>query len=418
MVSPNTDARHIAVVGAGIVGVCSALSLLRDGHRVTLIDRGPPGEGASFGNGAVIGEEAVVPVATPGVLWKVPGMLADPLGPLAVRWDYLPKIAPWLLRFVAASRPRRVEEISIALAALLAGTFEAFDALLGMANAKDLLRRTGWLCVYETEKGLQDYQPMLDLQHRRGVRYEVLGREELRQREPALGPIFARGVYYPEVGYTINSLRLVQTLAEAVRAQGGTVLRAEAHGFDIGSEGTRAVLTGAGAVPCDAVVIAAGAWSKRLAAQFGVRPPLDTERGYHVQFPDPGVLPRLPVYSTERGIIATPLEVGLRVGGTVELGGLDAAPNWDRAGVLLKQAERWFPGVRTAGHTRWMGFRPSMPDSLPVIGRAPRFANVVFAFGHGHCGMMMSARTGRLVADLLADRDPGIDMTPYRVDRF
>ena len=410
--------RHVVVIGAGIVGVCSALALLRAGFRVTLLERDAPGQGASFGNGAVIGEAAVVPVATPGLLRKVPGMLLDPRGPLALRWSYLPRIAPWLLRFAAASRPQRVEQISIALAALLEGSFAAFDRLLEMADAADMLRRTGWLCVYETEAGLEAYRPMLELQRRRGVSFDILDRDALREFEPALGPIFARALYYPDVGYALDSLRLVQVLAEAFGRRGGTLKRAEARGFEIGPDGPRAVLTEAGPVPCDAVVIAAGAWSKRLAAELGSRLPLDTERGYHVQFAAPGVAPRLPVYSTERGIIATPLEVGLRVGGTVELGGLKAAPNWDRARVLLEQAKRWFPGLRTEGHSRWMGFRPSMPDSLPVIGRSPRFANAIFAFGHGHCGMMMGARTGEIVAALLAGRDPGLDMTPYRADRF
>ena len=308
--------------------------------------------------------------------------------------------------------------LSVALAALLEGTFEAVGALLEMAEARDMLRRTGWLAVYETEAGLNAYQPMLEVQRRRGVRFDILQTEQLRQFEPALGPIFARGVYYPDVGYTINSQRLVEVLAAAFERQGGTLERAEARDFEIGPEGPRAVLTEAGSLPCDAVVIAAGAWSKRLAARLGSTPPLDTERGYHVQFPEPGVLPRLPVYSTERAFVATPLEMGLRLAGTVELGGLEAPPNWNRAEVLLRHARRWFPGLRTEGMTRWMGFRPSMPDSLPVIGRAPRFSNVFFAFGHGHCGMMMGPRTGQIVAASLAGRDPGLDMTPYRVDRF
>ena len=409
---------HVVVIGAGMIGVCSALYLQRAGFKVTLVERDGPGEGASFGNGAVIGEEAVVPVATPGILRRLPGMLMDPLGPLALRWSYLPKLAPWLVRFLAASRPARVEAISIALAELLAGSFAALDTLLELAEARDMLRRTGWLCVYETEAGLRGYQEMLELQRRRGVRFDVLEAGQLRQFEPALAPIFARGVYYPDVGYTIDSRRLVQVLAEAFRRHGGTLTRAEARGFELGPEGPRAVVTDAGPVSCDAVVIAAGAWSKHLATQLGSAPPLDTERGYHVQLPAPGVMPRLPVYSTERAFVATPLEAGLRVAGTVELGGLDAAPNWDRAELLLSHAKRWFPGLATEGYSRWMGFRPSMPDSLPVIGRSPRFANVVFAFGHGHCGMMMGARTGEIVATLLAGRDPGLDMAPYRVDRF
>jgi glycine/D-amino acid oxidase-like deaminating enzyme len=406
--NPSTSGQHIAVIGAGVIGVCSALYLQRAGFRVTLIDRGGAGEGASLGNGAIIGDEAVVPVATPGLLWKVPGMLADPLGPLAIRWSYLPRLAPWLMRFAMASGARRVEEISIALAALMDGCLDAYAPLLEQADAKDMIRRTGWVSVYESEAGFRAYAPMLELQRRRGVRFDVLEAEALRQLEPALAPIFAKAVLYPDVGYTVNSHRLVQVLAAAMRANGGAVRRAEVSGFDIGPAGPRAVLTYAGPVACDAVLIAAGAWSR----------PLATERGYHVQFPEPGVTPRLPVYSTERAFVATPLELGLRIAGTVELGGLQAPPNWDRAEVLANHARRWFPGLRTGGKTRWLGFRPSMPDSLPVIGRSPRFSNVYLAFGHGHCGMMLGPRTGALVADLAAGRDPGIDMSPYRPDRF
>ena len=410
--------RHVAVVGAGIVGACTGLNLLRAGFRVTVIERDTPGCGASFGNGAVIGEEAVVPVATPGILRRVPGMLLDPLGPLALRWPYLTRIAPWLLRFLAASKPARVEEISIALAALLKGSFAAYKDLLEEAGANDMLRRSGWLCVFESERGFQTYRPLLELQRRRGVRFGLLGAEELRQFEPSLAPIFARAIHFPDVGYTVNSQRLVEVLVQTFQARGGTLRRAEAHGFDMGAEGPRAVLTGEGPVPCDAVVVAAGAWSKGLAAQLGAKVPLETERGYHVQFGRPGIAPRLPVYSTERGIVATPLELGLRVAGTVELGGLKAAPNWRRAEVLHRQARRWFSGLQSGETTRWMGFRPSMPDSLPVIGRSPRFRNAVLAFGHGHCGMMMGARTGQLVTALLADRDPGIDMKAYDPQRF
>lgn len=410
--------RHVAVIGAGIVGACTALSLVKAGYRVTLIERDAPGMSASFGNGAVIGEEAVVPVATPGILWRVPGMLMDPLGPLAIRWSYLPRIAPWLLRFVAAGSAARVEDISIALAALLKGTFAAYKDLLADAGAPEMLRRTGWLCVFESERGFEAYKPMLDLQRRRGVRFGLMGAAEIRQFEPSLAPIFARAIHFPDVGYTVNSQRLVEVLVRAVLARGGALRRVEAHGFDIGPEGPRAVLTSEGPIPCSAVVVAAGAWSKSLAAQLGAAVPLDTERGYHVQYAAPGVAPRLPIYSTERGIVATPLEHGLRVGGTVELGGLKAPPNWGRAEVLRRQAKRWFPGLQTAETSRWMGFRPSMPDSLPVIGRAPRFANTILAFGHGHCGMMMGARTGQLVTALLAGRDPGIDMKAYDPQRF
>jgi D-amino-acid dehydrogenase len=414
----NAAAKDIAVIGAGIVGVCCALQLLRDGHRVTLIDRQGPGEGASYGNGAVLPTESVVPVATPGILWKVPGMLRDPLGPLALRWGYLPRIAPWLLRFLAASTARRVERISQALAALHHGSIEAYAPLIAMAGAGDMLRRNGWVCVYESEAGFQDAAPMLELQRRRGVRLEILGPEGLRQLEPALAPIFPRAVFYPEVAQVVDNFRFVQVLAEAFQKHGGRLLREEVRGFELGAAGPRALLTDQGHRPCEALVVAAGAWSKPLAVQLGRRPPLDTERGYHLQLPAPGIVPRLAVYSTERAFVCTPLETGLRLAGTVELGGLKAPPDWRRAEALARHARRWLPGLETEGATRWMGFRPSMPDSLPVISASPRHANAFFAFGHGHCGLGLAARTGALIADLVAGRDPGLDMAPYRADRF
>lgn len=408
----------VVIVGAGIVGVCCALYLLRDGHRVVLLDRGAPGEGTSFGNGSVITEEAVVPVQTPGVARKVPGMLTDPLGPLAIRWSYLPKLAPWLLQFIRASSAQRVEEISISLAELLKGSLKAYDPLLEAAGIRDMMRRSGWVSVYETEAGFRSYAPMLDLQRRRGVNLEILPAEELRQLEPSLAPIFHCGVFFPDVAYTVNNFRFVQELAEAFVRLGGEIRRQTVVGFEQEAQRVRAVVTQDGPLACSGTVIAAGAWSKTLTAMLGSKPPLDTERGYHLTLPHAGSELRLPVYSTERGFVCTPLENGLRVAGTVELGGLEAAPNWRRADVLYQNASRWFPGLDRRKESRWMGYRPSMPDSVPVIGPSPGHRNAYFAFGHGHCGLSLAARTGELIAAFFAGRDPGIDMAPYRADRF
>lgn len=408
----------VVVVGAGIIGVCCALYLLRDGHRVVLVDRGAPGEGTSFGNGSIITEEAVVPVQTPGVARKVPGMLADPLGPLAIRWSYLPKIAPWLLHFIRSSSPQRVEEVSVALAQLLEGSLKAYEPLLEAAGIGDMIRRSGWVSVYETEAGFKSYEPMLELQRRRGVKFEVLPAEELRQLEPSLAPIFCRGVFYPDVAHTVNNFRFVQELAAAFVRLGGEIRQQTVIGFQQGDPGVTAVVTEADTIDCSGVVVAAGAWSKPLAAMLGSRLPLDTERGYHLTLPHAGADLRLPVYSTERGFVCTPLENGLRIAGTVELGGLEAEPNWKRAEVLYRNASRWFPGLDRREESRWMGYRPSMPDSVPVIGPSPRHRNAIFAFGHGHCGLSLAARTGGLVTALLAGRDPGMDLSPYRPDRF
>jgi D-amino-acid dehydrogenase len=411
-------AQRVVVVGAGIVGVSSAFSLRRDGHAVTLIDRAEPGEGASFGNASIIAMWAVAPVQTPGIVWKVPGMLLDPLGPLAIRWRYLPRLAPWLCRFVAASGRRRVEEIASALAALLAGAVEAFDPLLRAAQAPDLIRRAGAIGLYETEADFRGSAPLLELERRLGVRQETLDADAVRQMAPALAPAFARGVFYPEVAHAADPHLLVKRLAEAFVRGGGRLVREEAVGFEIGGGAVRAVRTRAAVHPCDAAIVAAGAWSKPLAAALGHRPPLDTERGYHVQLPAPGVELRLPVYVPDRGIAMTPLTGGLRLAGTVELGGLAAPPDWRRAQALLARARGWLPGLKEEGATRWMGFRPSMPDSLPVISGSPRLRNAFFAFGHGHLGLTLGARTGAIVAALVGGRDPGLDVAPYRIDRF
>ncbi|MSO92908.1 MAG: FAD-dependent oxidoreductase [Rhodospirillales bacterium] len=410
--------QHTVVVGAGIVGVCSALSLATAGQRVTLIDRQGPGEGASFGNASILATWAVVPVQTPGILWRVPKMLLDPLGPLAIRWRYLPKLAPWLLRFLAESTTARVEALSISLGELMKGAVDAFNPLLEAAGAKGMIQRAGKIEVFETEKGFHALKPIMDIERRRGVRIEELDVHELRQLEPGLAPLFVRALFYPDVAHVVDNYRLVQVLAEAVVRHGGAVVKADVRGFEVGPDGPRAVLTDAGSHPCDHVVIAAGAWSKPLAAKLGSAVPLDTERGYHVHLPTPGVLLRHPVHSSERAVAMTPLETGIRLAGTVELGGLDAPPDWRRADILLKSARPWLPGLETAGMTRWMGFRPSMPDSLPVISRSPVHKNVLFAFGHGHVGLTLAARTGKIVADMAAGRDPGIDLRPYRVDRF
>ncbi len=410
--------RHFAVVGAGIVGICCALQLQRDGHRVTVVDYQGPGEGTSRGNAAVIAGGACEPVAMPGILGRVPGMLTDPLGPLAIRWSYLPRLAPWLLRFIAASRPDRVEDISKALRELSLRCVAAFKPLTEAAKISDMIRDTGWLSVYKTEASFKHARDEFELQERRGVKFDVLTGDQVRQMEPSLAPIFDRGVYFPENSMTVNNFRLVQRLAEDFLARGGRLLNEKVIDVVAGPQGPSELVTEGGRHPIEAVVVAAGAWSRELTRRLGHRVPLDTERGYHVMLPDPGVMPRMPIHIGDHGFVATPLEHGLRFAGTVELGGLQAAPNWNRADILLKHGRTIFPGLREGGLDRWMGYRPSFPDSLPVISGSPKMPNTYFAFGHGHLGLSFAAITGKMIADLAAGRESGFDRRPYRVDRW
>ncbi|MGD9844830.1 MAG: NAD(P)/FAD-dependent oxidoreductase, partial [Variibacter sp.] len=282
----DTVRKHFTVIGAGAVGISAALWLQRDGHAVTLVDRNPPGTGASFGNGGLIQTGAVVPIATPGVLRQVPSMLMDPNGPLVIRWRYLPSLLPYLLRFVASARPSRVEEISIALQAILEHAGEAYRSLLADANGLNLLTTTGELYVYETAASYAAAKTWHDLRRKRGVEVVDLPPEELRQLEPALAPIFHRGVYLPSSLKTATPFAVMTALAENFVANGGEFVQANVQDIVIENDAPVALMTDGGRRKLDQLVVAAGAHSKRWTQQLGSYVPLDTERGYHLMLTD------------------------------------------------------------------------------------------------------------------------------------
>ena len=411
--------RHVTVIGAGAVGASTALALRRDGYAVTLLERGDPGMGTSFGNAGMLSVTSCVPVATPGILWRVPKLLRDPLGPLYIDWRYLPRLAPWLIRFVQASRPSEVERISTALMTLLVQIVPAYRELLGSEAFNDLTRPSGNLTVYKSDQLFESaMRGAQALRQRRGVNMSILGQSELRQMEPGLDPAYKHGVFMPDSYQTVNPLRLTQRLVELFVEAGGELAHEEVQRIEQGGAGRLAAVTDKGRRELDLVAICAGAWSKKLAADCGVRVPLDTERGYHVMLPNPGVTVRHPITSGDHDFVATPMEHGLRLAGTVELAGLDKPPNMQRAEVLLKAAKLLFPQLKDTGMTTWMGHRPSMPDSLPVIGRAPGNERVFMGFGHGHLGLTFGAITGLLISDLVAGRPNRVDLSPFRPDRF
>lgn len=408
----------IVVIGAGVVGLSTALYLRRSGRDVTIIDPLPPPGGASYGNAGMISADTSVPIALPGMLRKVPSWLTDPLGPLAVRPSYFPKALPWLMRWIAASRMPRVLEISDAMRALHKDAFLCWKELLGPQNFADLVRPAGQVHVWETDTETPGAALERQLRERQGIASQALTSDDLRQMFPGISTAVRRGVLVPGNGYTVSPQRIVQTLHRLFLEAGGRlvsenvmkIMPREGGGYDL--------MTNVGFHTAQQIVVAAGAWSVRLLEPLGVSVPLETERGYHVMLPTPNVSLTTTLSNKSRSFGVTPMEQGLRVAGTVEIAGLDAPPDERRAKALLANVRTMFPDVNTDGHRFWMGFRPSTPDSLPILGEVAGRPGLFLAVGHGHFGMTGGPPSGRLLSQLINHRPTAFNPAAYGPQRF
>lgn len=424
MTAPSPAARHVAVIGAGIVGVSTALALIDDGHAVTLVEPSVPGgpQAASYGNGAYLSPASVIPMSVPGLWRKVPGYLLDRNGPLTIRWPYLPQLAPWLRRFLAAGRTvAQVEATARALATLLHDAPARHAALAEAAGRPDLIRRDGLLYAYPGRADFAADAFAWRLRQASGVAWEEIEGDALAEIEPALGPRYRFGVLVPSGGHCLDPGAHVAALAALAVARGARQVAARATGFQLGDGRLKAVETDAGPVPCDAAVIACGIRAKALAAAAGDAVPLESERGYHVEIADPPVRLRRPVMPVDGKMGNTLTLGGLRAAGQVELASPDAPPDWRRADILLRQLLETYPGLGDPARLavrRWQGNRPSTPDGLPVIGHATASPDIVHAFGHGHVGLASGPVSGRLAADLISDRPPVIPPEPFSAARF
>lgn len=417
--------KHVVVIGAGIVGACTAVEALREGFRVTILDPADPGgeQAASYGNGCWLSPMSVIPPAVPGLWKKVPKFLMDPLGPLAIRWSYLPRVAPWLIRYLRAGWTwGQVAEIARALRPLVVDAPALHKALADEAGVGHLIERRGLIYVYPSRADFEAEAKAWEIRRAVGVRWLELGPDELYQREPDLDRRYTFGVMVEEGGHCTDPGAYTAALVAHALAQGATHLRTRATGFAIEGARLRAVRTDGAEVQADAAVIAAGAFAKPLAAAAGDRVPLETERGYHAEVTDPEVAPRHGLMPSDGKMSIMRTTNGLRCAGQVEIAGLDAAPNWNRAEILRDHLLRCFPGLPRdlpAERVRtWLGHRPSMPDGKPCLGPSSASRDIVHAFGHGHTGLVAGARTGRVVAALLAGRSPEIPIAAFDPGRF
>lgn len=409
----------IAVVGAGIIGTTIAYRLQRCGFTVTLIDRDAPGRGASYGNMASIAVTEFMPASRPSVWAQMPKWLIDPQGPVRIRPAYMPKLIPWFLRFLAASRPSKLRELEAAGAALCGRVHEDLDALLQETRLTSMLSAEGCLSLYADEAEFHADRDHIDILERFGFRHEILGGNAIRDLEPALTTKIAKAVLFPENRSISDPYLLVTALAKQFQALGGRIQSGEVVSFEEGEGGVSALRFADGRrLATDRVVLAAGAFTGRLSRLIGEPIPLETERGYHTQIMAPGISLDHSIIWPARAFMVTPTAGGIRVGGTVEMAGLDAAPDYRRAKVLVKRAKEALPDLKAEQTSEWMGHRPALPDTVPVIGPSAKHKNVFYATGHGHLGLTYAATTGRLIADLMTGATPPIDLNPYRVDRF
>lgn len=410
--------RTIAVLGAGAVGVSTALYLQRDGHDVLLIDRDEPGMGCSFGNAALIQCSSVLPVAAPGVLRSVPKMLLDPDQPLVLRWRHLLSLAPYLMGFLREAQPSRFAANADALAAIIPQSYEGYRPLIEAAGLQSLVWQRGEMQVFQSRAIFDGAEHGRRMRMERGVKVELLDFDDLRDLEPALTHDCRWGVLLPSSYQTADPYKLISGLARHFAEQGGTVVREMVRDVSVEGDDRIVVRCEGRDIVVNEAVVAFGAFSGPVAKRLGGRTPLNSERGYHAMLSDPGVELRHTLISADFRFAMSPLESGIRLAGTAELAKVGAPPRYERARRLIPLGQKLLPGLRAEGATYWMGHRPSLPDSLPVIGPSPRHGNIHFAFGHGHSGLTLGGITGRLVADLVAGRPTPMPMAPYSVERF
>lgn len=413
----------VAVIGAGAIGAQAAVQLVERGLDVILIEPGAAGadHAASYGNAAWLSSHSVVPPATPGIWKQLPGWLADPLGPLAVRPTYLPRSASWLWRYLAsASTEAKVSAIARDLRALLIDAPHLHAEVAERAGLSHLIDATsGLMHVWPDRAAFQSDAFGWRIRREVGIEWRELDGAEIAVLQPELSRDYRFGIYVSEGGHCRNPGAYVAGLVDYAERRGVRRLRARALGFTQIRGRLTGVETSEGTVACAAAVIAAGARSRPLAALAGDRVPLETERGYHVTVEGDGLPgPAIPVMVGDRKVIVTSLAQGVRCAGQVEIGGLQAAPDWRRAEILRKHLAELVPALDTAGAQIWMGHRPSTPDGRPIIGPASGIGGVIHAFGHGHVGLVGSARTGRLVAELVTDEMPEIDIGGFSPARF
>ena len=407
----------IGVIGAGIQGVCISLCLIKKGFDVTLIDREDPGkESASYGNAGHFSPYASVPINRPDILFDVPAMLLSSTGPLALKWNYVPKMIPWFIKFIKNCSKKNMLHTTKYMHQILDLALPAYDELFEDINVSELVESKG-IIYFWTNKDLKSRELEINMRKELGVKQQLLTPHEIHDLEPHIKQIYHGGVLYPNARHTRNPKKVLLKLFDLFIKKGGHFEKQNVQSISFTTDNKPVIKTNLNFYNFDKAVIACGAFSKKITDQLGEKIPLDTERGYHVHFKGHDHLLTRPVIFLNRGFGITPMEQGLRVVGTVEFGGLDNPVSKKRILNLVNNAKYLFPEL-TEHHDEWLGFRPTLPDFLPVIGPSKNYKNLFYAFGHHHLGWTLGAITGKIIAGMLAGENTNLNLTPYSSLRF
>lgn len=409
--------QNILVIGAGIVGVSTAIWLQREGLDVTLIDRTAPGQGTSYGNAGVLAACSVTPVTAPGLIGKSPGMLFNPDFPLFLRWSYLPRLAPWLYRYLSHANEADTRRIAQGLAHITTDTVEQHKALAGGTIAEKWISDSNYLFAYANRAAFDADSFAWGVRREAGFVPEVVEGDAVREVEPALGSTIDCLGIVKDHGFIRDPGGYVADLAKVFEDGGGRFVSASVEDFELADGRVKAVLTSEGRFDCDAAVLSTGVWSKPLMKKLGLNVPLETERGYHIVFREPSIMPKAPTTITSGKFVATPMAAGLRCAGVVEFGGLEAGPSEGPLVQLRRKVMEAFPGLTAVEEETWLGHRPAPADSLPLIGEV-RKSGIYTAFGHHHIGLTGGPKSGRMVARMISGAVDNVDPAPFDPNRF
>ncbi len=407
--------QKIGIIGAGIQGVCNALFLQKKGFQVTLFDREEPGSAASYGNAGHFSPYASVPLNRPDVIADVPSMLISSRGPLALKWNYVPKMIPWFARFILNCREEKMMHTAKNMHQILDQSLPAFDELFDEINLEGLVENNGILYVWN-DQNMKSRELEIRIRDQLGVKQQLVNKKEIHDLEPNLKPFYHGGVFYDYARHARNPRKILIKLFENFVNKGGKYLKLNIQDIDFDEE--KPVLrTETQRFIFDKLVIACGAFSKRLTDKLHENIPLDTERGYHVHFKDYDHLISRPIVYANRGFGMTPMEQGLRVVGTVEFGGLENSPSKSRIKNLILNAKDMLDGL-PEHKDEWLGFRPTLPDFLPVLGPSKNYKNVFYSFGHHHLGWTLGAISGKIISRMISGENTNLDLQPYSSIRF